>query len=104
MRVLLDECIPRKLVNAFPDHECQTVPDAGLSGLKNGHLLSLAEDAGFDLFLTMDKGLQYQRNLDGRKLAILILRAYSNRLIDLLPHVEACRLIMRSIRRGEVVR
>jgi len=35
-------------------------------------LLSLAEDAGFELFLTMDKGLQYQQNLAGRSIAILI--------------------------------
>jgi hypothetical protein len=49
MRVLLDECIPRKLKNEIPDHECQTVPEAGLAGLKNGLLLSLAEAAGFDL-------------------------------------------------------
>ena len=104
MRVLLDECIPRKLKNEFPDHDCQTVPEAGFAGLKNGILLSLAEAAGFDLFLTMDKGLQYQQNLGGRSIAILIVRAKSNRLADLLPHLEMCRSIMKSIRPGEVVR
>jgi predicted nuclease of predicted toxin-antitoxin system len=49
MKILLDECIPRKLKNALPEHECQTVPEAGLAGLKNGRLLSLAEKAGFEL-------------------------------------------------------
>jgi predicted nuclease of predicted toxin-antitoxin system len=104
MKILLDECIPRRLKNALPDHECQTVPEAGLAGQKNGLLLSLAESAGFDLFLTMDKGLQYQQNLAGRSIAILIFRARSNRLEDLLPHLEACRSIMSSIRPGEVKR
>ncbi len=104
MRVLLDECIPRKFKNALPDHECQTVPEAGFAGQKNGLLLSLAEAAGFDLFFTMDKGLQYQQNLAGRSIAILILRAESNRLEDLLPHLEAIRSIMNSIGPGEVVR
>lgn len=61
MRILLDECIPRKLRNEFPDHECRTVPEAGLAGKKNGALLSLAERAGFEVFLTMDKGLQYEQ-------------------------------------------
>jgi len=65
MKILLDECIPRKLKNSFPGHECQTVPEAGLAGQKNGLLLSLAEGAGFDLFITIDKGLQYQQNLAG---------------------------------------
>ena len=104
MKVLLDECIPRKLKNALPDHDCQTVPEAGLAGKKNGALLSLAERAGFDLFFTMDKGLQYQQNLADRKIAILILRARSNRLADLLPHVTACSSIMSSIRPGQVIR
>jgi hypothetical protein len=103
-QVLLDECIPRKLRNTLPDHECHTVPEAGLAGQKNGDLLSLAEAAGFDLFITMDKGLEYQQNLAGRGIAVLIVRARSNRLRDLLPHLEACRSIMRSIRPGEVVR
>jgi len=75
-----------------------------LAGQKNGQLLSLAEDAGFDLFVTMDKGLQYQQNLIGRSLAILIISAKLNRLADLLPHVEACRTIMRSIQPGQTVR
>ena len=60
MKVLLDECIPRKLKYPLADHDCKTVPEAGLAGQKNGLLLSLAEAAGFELFLTMDKGLQYQ--------------------------------------------
>jgi hypothetical protein len=104
MKVLLDECIPRKLKGALADHDCKTAPEAGLAGQKNGRLLSLAEAAGFDLFLTMDKGLQYQQNLAGRSIAILILRAKSNRLEDLLPHLEACRSTMSSIHPGEIIR
>ena len=104
MKVLLDECIPRKLKYALRDHECHTVPEAGLAGQKNGVLLSLAETAGFDLFFTMDKGIQYEQNLAGRSIAILIIRAKSNRLQDLLPHLDTCRSIMTSIKPGEVAR
>ena len=80
------------------------MPEAGLAGQKNGLLLSLAEDAGFDLFLTIDKGLQYQQNLAGRSIAIMVVRARWIRLEDLLPHLEACRSIMSSIQSGEVRR
>jgi hypothetical protein len=104
MRVLLDECIPRKLKSEFAEHHCMTVPEAGLAGKKNGALLSLAESAGFDVFLTPDKGIQFQQNMAGRSIAILIVRAASNRIQDLLPHGEACRVIIRSIQRGEVAR
>jgi len=104
MKVLLDECLPRKLKGALAGHDCRTVPEEGFAGQKNGRLLSLAEAAGFDLFLTLDKGIEYQQNLAGRSIAILIVRARSNRLQDLLPHMDACRTVMTSIQAGEVMR
>ncbi len=75
-----------------------------MAGQKNGRLLSLAENAGFVLFFTTDKGLQYQQNLAGRRIAILVVRAKSNRLADLLAHIEAGLSIMASIRPGQVIR
>ena len=72
MKVLLDECVPRKLKNSPMDHDWQTVPDAGFAGKKNGDLLSLAEHSGFEVLLTMDKGVQYEQNLSGRRIAIII--------------------------------
>ena len=80
MKVLLDECIPRKLKYNLPDHACQSVPEAGFAGEKNGVLLDLAESAGFDALVTMDKGVEYKQNLANRRIAIVILRAKSNRL------------------------
>ena len=62
------------------------------------------ERAGFDVFLTMDKGLQYQQNLAGRSIAILIIRSKSNRLIALLPQLEAIRSILSTIQPGEAIR
>jgi len=102
MKILLDECIPRKLKHGLPDHECHTVPEAGLAGRKNGFLLDLAEKAGFEIFVTMDKGLEYQQNLEGRSIAILILRGKSNRLADLLPLVPDLLRTVRLARKGEI--
>ena len=103
MRVLLDECIPRKFKNSLVGHDCSTVPEVGLAGKKNGELLFLAEQNGFEVFLTLDKGLQYQQNLAQRNIAIIVIRARSNRIGDLLPHAESCLEQIRSIRSGEVV-
>jgi predicted nuclease of predicted toxin-antitoxin system len=104
MKILLDECLPRKFRNHFPNHDSQTVPEALLAGKKNGELLALAENQRFDIFMTVDKGIAYEQNLAGRKIAILILRAKSNRLIDLVPLLDSCQNAMRSIRPGEIVR
>jgi hypothetical protein len=61
-----------------------------LPGLKNGDLLTAAESAEFDAFLTLDQGIEYQQNLIDRKIAIVVFRAKSSRLKDLLPLIPAC--------------
>lgn len=84
MKVLLDECVPRKLSKFLPHHECRTVPEEGFAGTKNGELLTLAEKAGFDVFLTLDRGLEYQQNLHTKGIAVLIIRTNTGRLAELL--------------------
>ena len=103
MRLILDECIPKKFKASFVGHECSTIPEEGLAGKQNGELLSFVEQAGFQLFVTLDKGIRYQQNLAGRNIAILIIRTRSNRLIDLLPHADACLAALSAARAGEVV-
>jgi len=92
MRVLIDECIDERFRNSFPGHDCQTTRYAGLAGLKNGDLLTAAEKAAFDVFLTVDQGIEYQQNLTGKSVAVIILHAKSNRLADLLTLVPASRV------------
>lgn len=67
MRLILDECIPKKFKASFVGHECSTIPEEGLAGKQNGELLSFVEQAGFQVFVTLDKGIRYQQNLDRPK-------------------------------------
>ncbi|MGH9445759.1 MAG: hypothetical protein ACRD3O_08545 [Terriglobia bacterium] len=62
MKVLLDECLPRGLRKHLVGHECETVPTAGFAGKANGELLTLAEQSGWQVLLTMDHGTPYQQN------------------------------------------
>jgi predicted nuclease of predicted toxin-antitoxin system len=105
MNLLLDECIPRpfKPSLAVEGHTCSTVPEAGLAGKTNGELLLLAQRS-FQVFITLDKGIPFQQNLTGFKIAILIIRATSSRLVDIFPQVPACLAALRAIKPGEVVR
>jgi hypothetical protein len=104
MRVLLDECVPRKLKSSLTGHECRTVPEEGLAGKRNGELLALAEKAGFDVFLSVDRGIEFQQNLQSRRVSVLLVRARSSRLADLLPHVPEILKRLESSRPGEIVR
>jgi|SRR5271157_1316819 len=104
MRILIDECIDERFRNSLPGHDCQTARCAGLAGLTNGELLKAAETAKFDVFLTVDQSIEYQQNLTGRSIAIIIVRTKSNRLKDLLPHVSVCLAHIESIQPGQIVR
>lgn len=88
MRILLDEDIPRRLATLLVGHEVSTVQHRGWSGVKNGRLLGLAA-AEFDVFLTMDSGLEFQQNLSALPIAVLVIAAVSNRMEHLIPMVSA---------------
>ena len=103
-KLLLDECIPRKFKSHFSEYDCLTVPEAGWAGKKNGELLSLAENAAFQVFVSLDQGLEFQQNLMGRNIAVILLRAKSNRLADLIPLAEKILMSLSSIQPGLLVR
>ena len=103
-KVLLDECIPRKLKSYLSGYDCITVPEAGWSGKKNGELLSLAENGGFQVFVSLDQGIEFQQNLTGRNIAVILLRAKSNRLADLIPLAGKILMSLSSIELGLLVR
>ena len=103
MKILIDENLPRKLVAHLDAHECRTVVSCGWSGKKNGDLLAVA-DPLFDVLLTLDKNLPYQRNLDSVRIAVLIVAAYSNRLADLLPLLPECLAALETIQPRHVMR
>jgi hypothetical protein len=84
VKLLLDECIDRRLAKDLGGHDVRTVPQMGWAGIKNGALLTLAEDE-FDVFITVDRNLSFQQNLPKFNIAVIVLHATSNRLADLKP-------------------
>jgi hypothetical protein len=73
MRVLFDQGTPVPLRAYLGQHEVRTASQQGWATLKNGDLLTAAEAAGFTVLLTTDKNLRYQQNLEGRKIAFVVL-------------------------------
>jgi len=104
VRILLGECLPRDLRKHLPGHVCRTVPQVGMAGKANGALLEFAQNSGWQVLLTMDRGMPYQQNLIGRSISLVIIRSQSNRLADLLPHVPAILAALPSLGPGEVIR
>lgn len=102
MRLLLDECIPRKLKNHLTGYRCQTEPEAGFAGKTNGELLNLAENEGFDVSITLDKGISYQQNLAPRHLAVILIRSQYSRLENLLAHLPQLISALDVAKKGEL--
>ncbi|MCW5960879.1 MAG: DUF5615 family PIN-like protein [Pyrinomonadaceae bacterium] len=102
MRVLLDECVPRKIKRELLDHEILTVTERGWSGIKNGNLLTLAAPE-FDVFLTVDQNLKYQQNLKNFSIAIILLAARNNRFKTLLPLMPEAKEALDRIMEGDFI-
>jgi predicted nuclease of predicted toxin-antitoxin system len=88
LKILLDECVDRKLSRDLIGHAVITVTRRGWAGIKNGDLLALAERE-FDIFITVDRKLSTQQDLKKFEIAVVLLRASSNRLTDLRVLVPA---------------
>jgi predicted nuclease of predicted toxin-antitoxin system len=102
MRILLDECLPRRLKDELAEHEVRTVPDCGWQGKKNGELLSLAAGE-YDAFVTVDAGIEHQQSLGSLSIAVVALRARSNRIEDLRPLMPRLRQALDALRPGQWV-
>jgi predicted nuclease of predicted toxin-antitoxin system len=102
MKVLIDECLPKKLKSEIDADFVQTVPEAGWAGTKNGALLRLAE-ANFDVILTNDQNMEHQQNLTEIDLAFVVLVALTNDIDDLKPLMPSANEALKTIAAGEVV-
>jgi len=81
---------PRGLAAVLRQHAVEEARAHGWDALKNGDLLSAAEAAGFEVFVTTDRNLKYQQNLAERHIAIVVLSRASWPLIKRqLPRVTA---------------
>ena len=92
MKVLLDECVDRRLKSHLPTHEVYTVTDMQWDGLKNGLLMSAAIGEGFDMLLTIDKNLEFQQNLKKHNIIVAVFEVKQNsvKLFEpLIPVFEA---------------
>ena len=86
MKVLLDECVDWRLARDIVGHEVKTARQMGWTTIKNGELLTLAAQR-FDVFVTVDRNLSFQQNLVSLSIAIIVLKARTNRIVDLRPLV-----------------
>ncbi len=100
MRILLDECLPRRLRRSLPGHDVRTAPEMGWAGMKNGDLLRKMDSQGFAVLVTADRSLRYQQKLQTSGVAVIVLVASSNRLVDLSPLMSSVQATLKRFSKG----
>ena len=103
MRILLDECLPKRLTGDLVGHEARTVPQMGWASRRSADLLELAE-ADFDVFLTVDRTLSFQQDVRRFKVAVVVLVASSNRHSDLQSLIPDFLAVLSAITPGQLVK
>ena len=103
MKLLLDECVTRRLKREFANHEVHTVDEAGLKGLENGDLLKAASGK-YEVLVTVDRNLPYQQNISGLDIAILVLAAKRNSYVRLKPLMPRALIALESLKAGDITR
>ena len=101
MKILIDECLPKKLKNSLKEHEVSTVPEAGWASKKNGELLQLMTNV-FEVFITVDSNMQAQQKLKSLPIRFIVLSAKNNKLETLLPLMPKVEEALTTIQNGEV--
>jgi hypothetical protein len=102
MKVILDECLPKRLLRDIPDHTATTVPKQGWAGITNGALLKCVEPE-FDVFITMDSNIVYQQNLDQLQVCLVVLHGPNSRYETLQPLVPEIRSAIADAEQGMVI-
>ena len=103
MRILFDECVPRQLRRALVGCEVRTVPEMGWSGVKNGALIALAAESGFDAIFTVDRG--FAGSLPAvLPIPVLILEAGTTDPTLLAPWMAGVSVTLTEMRPGELRR
>ncbi|MFQ5629273.1 MAG: DUF5615 family PIN-like protein [bacterium] len=103
MKLLLDECVDQRLSREFKGHNVTTVPRMGWAGKKNGELLAIAQQQ-FDIFITTDHNLSFQQNLAKFNIAVFVLYAPTNRLVDLKLLVPEIVDALSATKTGQVLK
>ena len=102
MKILFDHCVTKPFRKALPNHHIKTTREMGWEGLKNGVLLTRAQEAEFAVLLPVAQNLRYQQNLSQRAIAVVVLIATGITVEDLLPLVPALENTLAQIQPGYV--
>lgn len=103
MKILLDHNLDRRLKQYLTGYDTATTQEQGWADALNGELLTLAESNGYDVLLTADSNIKEQQNISNRQIAILVLRAFNNRLATHAEMLNEIHRALSDIKPGDII-
>lgn len=101
MKILLDECIPKRLKEFIKGRDAFTVSELGWSGVKNGELLALCAENKFDILITIDKNIIHQQNIKNYDLTVVVLNSRTSKVEELARFLPAFENQIADFKKGE---
>ena len=102
MKILLDECVTKKLKRHLTEFEVKTVVEMNWSGMKNGNLMKVAVEENFDVLLTIDKNLEFQQNIKKYQLTIVVLDVQKSKIENLLELLPKLKEQIKDFEKGNI--
>ena len=103
MKIIIDECLPKRVTSFFEDDDAWTVPQLGLNGYRDTELLDELDKRNIDIFITIDGNIEYQQQFNNRTFRTIIIRAVSNRFSDLKQFESKLQKAVRSSGSNRIV-
>jgi len=103
MKIIVDECLPKRVTQFFKNDDAWTIPQIGLSGYKDSELLDKLDKRNIDIFITIDGNIEYQQQFNNRAFGTLIIRSVSNRFSDLKHCKNELVQSSQSVKAGMII-
>ncbi|NOZ89687.1 MAG: hypothetical protein GXO60_00215 [Epsilonproteobacteria bacterium] len=103
MKIVIDECLPKRVTKFFENDMAYTVPQIGLSGSTDSELLDELDKRDIDIFITIDGNIEYQQQFLKRKFGTVVILAVSNRFSDLVHLKDKILNATSNIKKGEII-
>ena len=103
MKIIIDECLPKRITLFFPKDDAYTVAQIGLSGSTDTILLTELDAKKIDVFITIDGNIEYQQQFKNRVFGTIVIRSVSNRYLDLLHLKDKIILATSQVNPGEII-
>jgi len=102
MKIVIDECLPKRVTQFFEKGSAYTVPQIGLSGSKDTELLEELDKRGIDVFITIDGNIEYQQQFINRSFGTVVIISVSNRFNDLVHLKDKILKAVDTVAKGKI--